>query len=128
MFNLRNQNKVNRLSIINFKNILIGVCSFFLISVGLDKFMNFIEPPCSLMTSISPLLWKILGVLQIVGGILIWLPKFTKWVAGFFVAFMLFFTIYHLVEHTYDIAGSAFMAVLLAVIYWNPSFLDRRGK
>lgn len=94
--------------------------------IGADKFLVFLEPPCSLMSSISPLVWKLLGVLQLAGGILVWFPKFRKPVAVFFMIFMLFFTLYHLVESTYDIGGSSFMAVMLGLLVWNPSFL--RGK
>lgn len=91
--------------------------------VGADKFMAFLEPPCSLEESISPIVWSVLGVLQLAAGILIWIPKFKKYVTGFFMIFMIIFTIVHLTQNTYDIGGSAFMAVLLGLLFWNPSFL-----
>ena len=119
--NYQNNNKT-----MNFTNVIVAICSLLFIMVGADKFLSFLEPPCSLMGSISPLVWNILGVLQISAGILIWLPKFRKYVAGFFAVFMIVFTIIHLTETTYDIGGSAFMAVLLGLIVWNPKFL--RGK
>lgn len=110
----------------NITNVLVAICSLMFLMIGADKFMNYLEPPCSMMNSIAPSIWKTLGVLQLAGGILIWLPKFRKYVAGFFCIFMLFFTVVHLINNTYDVGGSAFMAVLLGVIAWNPGFL--RGK
>ena len=96
--------------------------------VGADKFLLFLEPPCSLMNSISPIVWKLLGVLQLAGGVLIWLPKFRKYVTGFFFVFMLFFTIVHLVNNTYDIGGAVSMAILLGILFWNPDFLNGKRK
>jgi len=110
----------------NATNIIVAICSLLFLMVGADKFFMFLEPPCSLMDSISPFVWKSLGVLQLAAGILIWMPKFRKCVAIFFFGFMLFFTIVHLIYNTYDIGGSAFMAVLLGLLVWNPNFL--RGK
>jgi len=110
----------------NIKNVIIGICSILFLLIGLDKFVPFMEPPCSLMANISPIIWKIFGVLQITAGILIWFPKYRKYVAGFFIVFMLVFTIYHLMEKTYDVGGAIFMAVLLSLLVWNPSFI--RGK
>ena len=92
--------------------------------IGADKFFAFLEPPCSLEDSISPIVWKVLGALQVVSGILIWLPKFRKYVAGFFFVFMLIFTAVHIVNNTYDIGGSVFMAGMLGLIIWNPDFLN----
>ncbi len=112
----------------NLRNVLIAIISVLLLSVGADKFLNFLEPPCSLMDSIPPTFWKSLGVLQISGGILIWIPKFRKYVASFFVLFMIFFTIVHLINNTYDVGGSAFMAVLLGLLVWNPSFLGAKKQ
>jgi len=91
--------------------------------VGADKFFSFLEPPCSLMGSIPTVIWNVLGVLQIAAGILIWLPKYRKYVAGFFMVFMLVFTVVHLMQNTFDFGGAAFMAVLLGLLVWNPSFL-----
>ncbi len=84
------------------------------------------EPPCTMMASIQPTIWKAIGVLQIAGGILIWLPKYRKYVAGFFVVFMLSFTMIHLVNNTYDVGGAVFMAVLLGLLLWNPGFLGSK--
>jgi len=106
--------------------ILIAIGSLMLIMVGVDKFLGFLQPPCSLESTIPVMVWKILGVIQIAGGILIWLPQFRRFVLGFFVLFMLFFTIYHITQGTYDIGGSAFMAVLFGFLLWNPRFI--RGK
>jgi len=74
----------------------------------------------------SGIVWKALGVLQLLAGILIWMPKYRKYVTGFFTIFMLVFTVVHLVNNTTDVGGAAFMAVLLGVLYWNPKFI--RGK
>lgn len=110
----------------NIANVITGICSLLFLSIGADKFLNFLEPPCSLMGSISPIVWSILGVMQIAGGILIWFPKYRKYVAIFFTLFMLTFIVIHLVNNTYDIGGAAFMAVLLGLLAWNPGFI--RGK
>ena len=96
--------------------------------IGADKFLFFIEPPCSVMNTISPTVWKLLGVLQIAGGILLWLPTFKKYVAGFFILFMLFFTIFHIVENTYDVGGAVFIAFLLGLLVWNPAVLKGKEK
>lgn len=110
------------------RNAIIAVCSLLFLMVGADKFLAFLEPPCSLMESIPAAIWKVLGVLQLVAGILIWSPKYRKYVAGFFTVFMLFFTIVHLTQGTTDVGGAAFMAVLLGLLVWNPGFLGREGK
>jgi len=110
----------------NIKNIITGVCSILFLMIGADKFLNFLEPPCSMMNSISSIVWQFLGVLQIAAGILIWLPKFKKSIAIFFTIFMLVFTIVHLINGTYDIGGSMSMAVLLGILAWDPAFI--RGK
>lgn len=112
----------------NITNILTAICSLLFLMIGADKFLGFLEPPCSLMSSISPTIWKGLGVLQLAGGVLIWIPKLRKFVAGFFIAFMLFFTVYHLIENTYDIGGSISIAVLLGLLVWNPSFMRGKNK
>ena len=106
-------------------NIIPAICSLLFLSVGADKFLAFLEPPCSLMNSISSVVWNAIGILQIAAGILIWLPKFKKYVVGFFFVFMLVFTLVHLSQGTYDVGGSAFMAGLLI---WNPSFLRGNKK
>jgi len=111
----------------NFSKVIIGICSLLFFMVGADKFLAFLEPPCSLMPSISPMVWSLLGVLQIAAGILIWLPKFRKYVVGFFFVFMIVFTIIHLVQGTQDVGGSVFMAVLLGILLWNPSFLGAKN-
>lgn len=112
----------------NLKNIVIGICSLLFLMIGADKFFGFMEPPCSLEGTIPVAVWKGLGVLQIAGGILIWLPKFRKYVVSFFIVFMLFFTIVHLSKGTYDLGGAVFMAVLLGLLAWNPSFMNSKKK
>ncbi len=107
----------------NLINVITAICSLLFFMVGADKFLSFLEPPCSLMETISPLIWKLLGVLQIAGGIFIWLPKFKKYVVGFFFVFMIVFSGVHLMQNTKDIGGAVFMAALLGVLLWNPSFL-----
>ena len=108
---------------INLTNILVGICSLLFFMIGADKFLLFLEPPCSLQDSINPLVWKALGAMQLVSGILIWLPSFRKYVAGFFSIFMLIFTIVHLTQGTSDVGGALFMAILLGILLWNPSFI-----
>ncbi|NNE16370.1 MAG: hypothetical protein HKN51_15425 [Saprospiraceae bacterium] len=110
----------------NFIKIITAICSILFLMIGADKFFAFLQPPCSLEDTISHIIWKVLGVMQLAAGFLIWHPKYYKYVAGFFLFFMLAFTIYHLTQSTYDIGGSASMAVMLGLILWNPSFL--RGK
>lgn len=110
----------------NITNIIVAVCSILFFMIGLDKFLLFLEPPCSLQNSVSPIAWRMLGVLQFAAGILIWLPKFRKYVAATFAVFMLIFTSMHLTANTYDVGGAVSMAVLLGLLVWNPSFL--RGK
>ena len=112
----------------NLTNIIVAICSLLFLSIGADKFFGFLEPPCSVMGDFSPAIWKLLGVLQIAGGLLIWMPKLRKYVVGFFLLFMLFFTAYHLIAQTYDIGGAVFMAVLLGLLLWNPSFLHPNKK
>lgn len=108
--------------------ILVGFCSLMFLMIGADKFLSFLQPPCSLESSIPSVIWSILGVLQIASAILLWLPKYRKHVAGFFSVFMLVFTLVHLSQGTYDIGGSAFMSLLLGLITWNPSFLSGRSE
>ncbi len=112
----------------NLTTIITAFCSFSFLMIGADKFLSFLEPPCSLEASISPIVWQVLGVLQIAAGVLIWLPKFRKHIAGFFTVFMVVFSIVHLTQNTSDIGGAAFMAVLLGLLAWNPSFLRGKGK
>lgn len=112
----------------NLANVITAICSLLLLTIGVDKFSAFIEPPCSLMNSISSIIWKGLGILQLVGGILIWLPKYRKPVAIFFIVFMLAFMIIHPLMGTFDIGGAASIAVLLGLLVWNPGFLGARAK
>lgn len=112
----------------NIQKILIGVCSLMFLMIGADKFLHYLEPPCSMEGNIPPMVWMGLGVLQLVAGILIWLPKYTKLIAGFFTIFMGVFILVHLSQDTKDIGGAAFMAVLLGVLYWNPSFIRGKGS
>lgn len=112
----------------NLKNIITLICSLLFFMIGADKFLSFLEPPCTLEANISPTVWQILGVLQLASGILIWLPKFRKHVAGFFAVFMVVFTIVHLSQGTRDIGGAASMALLLSLLAWNPSFLGGKEK
>lgn len=110
---------------LNLTTILTAICSQMFLMIGADKFLAFLEPPCSMTNHISPTVWQVLGVLQLASGILIWFPKFRKHVAGFFAVFMLVFTIVHLTQNTYDVGGAAFMGVLLGLLTWNPSFLSK---
>lgn len=112
----------------NIKNILISIASLLFFVVGVDKFFGFMEPPCSLEDDIPSRMWKLIGVLQISGAILIWMPKFRKYVVGFFAVFMLVISAVHLSQGTYDIGGSVFMAVLLGALVWNPGFLQGKNR
>jgi len=112
----------------NLTKVIIAFCSFSFFMIGADKFLAFLEPPCSLANSIPTTAWQILGVLQLAAGVLIWLPKFRKHITGFFAVFMLVFTIVHLTQNTYDVGGAAFMGFLLGLLSWNPSFLRGKNK
>ena len=112
----------------NITNIIIAICSLLFLMIGLDKFFSFLDPPCSLTDSIHPILWNMLGGLQLAAAVLIWSPRFRKYVTGFFFIFMLVFTIVHLSQNTYDVGGAAFMAVLLGLLVWNPNFLRGKNK
>ena len=103
----------------NLTNLLTANASIFFFMVGTDKFLSFLEPPCSLEASISPIIWQALGVLQFASGILIWLPKFRAHLAGFWAVFMVIFSVVHLTQSTYDIGGAVFMAVLLGALAWK---------
>ncbi len=105
------------------KRILLAICSLMFFMIGADKFFSFLEPPCSLEESIPVMVWSILGILQLVAGVLLWIPRFRKYILGFFFVFMLIFTIVHISNSTYDVGGSVFMAILLGLLLWNPSFL-----
>lgn len=83
--------------------IISAICSLMFFMIGADKFLSFLEPPCSLESSIPTIVWSIMGIVQIAAGILIWLPKYRKSVAGFFFVFMLAFTMVHIVMGTYDL-------------------------
>lgn len=107
----------------NLSNVITAICSLFFLLIGLDKFLGFLEPACSLMDKIPTTIWGILGVLQILASGFIWVPKFKKYITGFFAVFMLVFIIVHLTQNTYDIGGAAFMGILLGLLAWNPSFL-----
>jgi len=96
--------------------------------IGIDKFLEFLQPPCSLQASISPIAWQGLGVLLISCGILLWSPKYSKHIAGFWAVAMLIFSIIHLIRGTYDIGGAVFLAVLLGLLVWSPEFILSKQK
>ena len=110
------------------KNIIVGICSLLFIMIGLDKFILFLQPPCSMMESIHSDIWKGVGVLQLLAGVLIWVPKPRKYVAGFFFVFMLVFIIVHLSQGTNDIGGAVFMSILLGLLVWDPSFIRAKQQ
>ena len=107
--------------------VIIAICSLFFFMIGTDKFFSFLDPACSLMDRIPFWIWKLLGVLQIVSGILIWWPKYRKYIAGFFLVLMIVFISAHLLNNTSDFGGAAVMAVLLGLVVWNPEFLGGRS-
>ncbi len=110
----------------NLRNVIIAICSLLFFMIGADKFLGFLEPPCSLADTVPLTVWTIFGVLQLGAGILIWIPKFRRSVAGFFFVFMIVFCIVHIAHGTYDIGGAAAMAVKLGLLVWDPAFI--RGK
>lgn len=110
----------------NLNKIIIAICSVLFITIGIDKFVGYLDPPCSLQSDIPVIIWKILGVLQIGAGFLIWLPKYRKHVVGFFLVFMLVFMTIHLVVNTSDVGGAMFMIVLLGLLTWNPPFMGEK--
>ena len=107
----------------NLTTLLVAVCSIFFFMIGADKFSPFLEPACSLAGAIPDTIWTILGIIQLIAGVLIWLPNFRKYIVGFFFVFMIVFIIVHLTQGTYDVGGAAFMAVLLGLLTWNPRFI-----
>lgn len=109
----------------NATKILVGVCSFFFLMIGADKFLSFLDPPCTLEGSIPASVWTAFGVLQLAAGILIWIPKYRRAVAMFFTVFMLVFTVVHFVKGTTDVGGAVFMAVLLGALAWHPKFSNK---
>jgi hypothetical protein len=122
IFITSNQSQLN----MNLLKIVVAICSLLFLMIGLDKFFNFMDPPCSLQDSIPPLVWKGLGAFQLASAFLLWMPKYRKLVAGFFCVFMIIFSIVHLTQNTYDIGGAAFMAILLGLLVWNPDFLHKK--
>lgn len=108
----------------NLKTIITGICTLLFLMIGFDKLLSFLKPPCSLESSVPVIAWKLFGAIQILAAILIWLPKYRRPVLIFFFAFMVIFTIVHLVNGTYDIGGSVFMAILLGLLIWDPIFLS----
>ena len=111
----------------NLKTIILAVCSLLFLMIGLDKFISFLDPPCSLEGQINPIIWKIIGVLQLTTAVLVW-TKYQKYVVGFFAVFMLVFTVIHLTQNTSDVGGAAFMAVLLGILIWNPPLIQKNFK
>lgn len=110
------------------RNIIITICSLLFLMIGADKFLFYLKPPCSLSESLPLIVWQVIGILQIAAGILILIPKYRKYTVGFFFVFMVVFTIIHLTQNTYDIGGSTFMAVLLGLLVWDPSFIRGKSK
>ena len=107
--------------------VITAICSIMFFMIGADKFLLFLEPPCSLQDSIPSLVWSVFGVIQIVAGILIWFPKYRRPISGFFFVFMTVFTIVHLIAGTYDVGGAVFMAFLLGILVWDPKFLQSKS-
>ncbi len=110
----------------NLEKIVVGIVSLLLLMIGVDKFLGFLEPPCTVMEDIPVGIWKAIGVVQVIAAFLIWQPKFRRSIAGIFLALMIFFIVKHLMSDTTDIGGAVFMGVLCALLLWSPSFL--RGK
>lgn len=107
----------------NLEKIIVGIVSLLLLMIGIDKFLGFLEPPCTLMEDIPSGIWMAIGVVQVLAAILIWQPKFRRTIAGVFVALMIFFIVKHLMSNTTDIGGAAFMGILCALLLWSPGFL-----
>ena len=107
----------------NLQKIIVAICSLLFFMIDIDKFFPFMEPSCSMMENISPAMWMFLGVIDIAAGILIWVDKYRKFIAGFFFVLMIGFSVMHLVNDTSDIGGALFMAALLGLLLWDPVFL-----
>ena len=105
-------------------NMVIALSTILFLMIGVDKFIPFLEPRCSLADEISPWVWKAFGILQLLAAALIWAPKFRKPIAGFFFAFMLGFITLHLWVGTYDIGGAMFMTFAMGLLLWNPAILN----
>jgi len=103
--------------------LIVGFCSISFIMIGADKFFHFIQPPCSLEESIPAMLWMTIGGLQFISGILIWSSRFRKPLVGFWMVFMLVITVVHLALGQSDVGGAVFLAILMALLVWNPSLL-----
>ncbi len=101
-----------------FDKIITAVFSLLMFMIGVDKFMAFLTP-CNIMASIPTTLWHIIGVLQIAAAFLIWLPRFRKIVAGFFLCLMIYFIVRHLMEGTYDIGGAVFLGLICGLLLRN---------
>jgi len=109
----------------NLKSVIIAICSLLFLMIGLDKFFEFLQPPCSLNDKVSLIAWKAIGVAQIISGVLIWKHPYRKYIVGFFFVFMIVFSMIHLSQNTHDIGGSTFMAVMLGLLLWHPPFLRK---
>jgi len=102
--------------------ILLGLFTLLMLMLGVDKFYPIAEP-CSVLMEWSPTALKVLGVIQILRGVLIWFETTRKLVAGFFLGLMIYFIVRHLMTDTYDIGGALFLAGICLLINWNPKFL-----
>lgn len=94
--------------------------------IGVDKFQSFLTP-CGLLDSIPSVSLKIIGVIQILGGFLVWIPTFRKPIASFILGLMIFFIGWHLIDGTYDIGGAVFLGVLSVLLMKTPSLLSSKS-
>jgi len=96
----------------NLKRYIIYFIALNLIILGLDKFLKLMPVACTLMTDASDTILYIIGGLEIVLGILLFLGKFTKGILIAVVLLMLWAIGMHLINETYDIGGAVFLAVV----------------
>lgn len=107
--------------------VVLGTCSLFFFMIGFDKIFGYLQPPCSLQHLIPTAILTVLGLLQVISGILLWFPAYRKHIAGFWAVSMVVFSVVHIGQSTYDIGGSAFMAFLLVIINVESILLTRFG-
>jgi len=108
--------------------ILKVITSLMFFVLAADKFLHFLKPPCSLEETFSQNVWMMIGYVYIAAASLLWHKKIGKRVAIIFAVVMIAFSIWHLVNDTYDIGGALFMALLLGLIAWKPEFLTRQKQ
>jgi len=83
-----------------------------LIIIGLDKFFTFIPEACSLMIDASKGFLYIIGVFEILLGVLLFFKKSTRIILTLIVLLMIWGILLHLYTSTDDYGGAAFLCIL----------------